>query len=68
MPGEPAPKAVLDLLSCDCKILCKLPSCSCLVKGLRCTDMCQLKDCTKQPEEQAQNLPMDDSADDCEDN
>ena len=27
----------------------KLPSCSCIVNGLKCTDMCRLQDCTNKP-------------------
>lgn len=46
MSGEPAPKAVLELLSCQCKKTCELPNCMCLSNGLRCTDMCKLQECT----------------------
>ena len=49
MGGQPAPQAVLELLSCQCSRSCKLPSCSCIVNGLRCTDMCRLQDCTNKP-------------------
>ena len=51
MSGEPAPKAVFELLSCQCKRVCQLPSCTCLANGLYWTDMCQLQECTNQPEE-----------------
>ena len=34
MTGEPAPKAVLELLSCQCNRLCQLPNCTCLANGL----------------------------------
>ena len=43
--GEPAPMAVLELLSCQCKRRCQLPSCTYLSNGLKCTDLCQLRDC-----------------------
>lgn len=49
MDGSPAPQAVLDLLSCKCSRSCRLPSCECLVNGLKCTDMCRLRDCDNQP-------------------
>ena len=51
MGGQPAPQAVLELLSCQCSRSCKLPSCSCIVNGLRCTDMCRLQDCTNKPDD-----------------
>ena len=40
MSGNPAPKAVLEFLSCKCTRSCMLPNCSCLENGLKCTDMC----------------------------
>ena len=51
MGDQPAPQAVLEVLSCQCSRSCKLPSCSCVVNGLKCTDMCRLQDCTKKPED-----------------
>lgn len=45
MSREPAPVAVLELLSCRCKRRCQLPNCTCLSNGLKCTDLCKLKDC-----------------------
>lgn len=51
MNGDPAPKSVLELLSCQCRRSCKLPSCSCLLNGLMCTDMCSLKDCSNRAED-----------------
>ena len=45
MSGEPAPMAVLELLSCQCKRRCQLPNCSCLSNGLQCTALCRLQDC-----------------------
>ena len=43
--GEPATKAVLELLSCQCNRLCQLPNCTCLANGLKCTAPCKLQDC-----------------------
>ena len=34
MNGQPAPQAVLDLLTCTFKTRCSLPKCTCLVSGL----------------------------------
>ena len=67
MSGEPAPKAVLELLSCQCKRVCQLPSCTCLANGLHCTDMCRLQECTNQPEEATEDLTADASDVKCED-
>ena len=61
MSGEPAPRAVLELRSCQCKRVCQLPSCTCLANGLHCTDMCQLQECRNQPEEATEDLTADDS-------
>ena len=47
MHGEPAPKAVLDLLSCKCKKACD-EKCECKINKLYCTDMCRLQDCSNQ--------------------
>ena len=60
-PKEPAPKAVLELLSCQCKRVRQLPSCTRLANGLHCTGMCRLEDCTNQPEEATEDLIAVDS-------
>ena len=49
MGDQPAPQAVLEVLSCQCSRSCKLPSCSCIVSGMKCTDMCRPQDCTNKP-------------------
>lgn len=46
--GQPAPQAILDLLTCNCSKKCVLPNCECLANGLKCTDMCRLSDCENQ--------------------
>ena len=48
MDGTPAPQAVLDLLTCRCSKKCVLPSCQCMINGLKCTDMCRLPNCENQ--------------------
>jgi hypothetical protein len=48
MDGQPAPKAVLDLLACNCSTSCKLNNCSCKKNGLKCTKMCKKKNCKNQ--------------------
>ena len=67
MGGSPAPEAVLDLLSCKCTRSCKAPSCVCISNGLKCTDMCRLRNCENQRQETetlAENDPCDDDDDD----
>ena len=52
MSGEPAPAALLEFLSCSCARSCKLPTCTCLTNGLKCTNMCRLRDCSNRGEEE----------------
>ena len=60
MSGQPAPTAILELLSCSCTRSCKLPNCSCLVNGLKCTDMCKLLDCENRQEDTIEEALTDD--------
>ena len=65
MSGEPAPKAVFELLSGKYKRVYQLPSCTCLANGLHCNDMCWLQECPNQPEEATEDLTAGDV--ECED-
>ena len=56
MTVQPAPDAVLELLACTCPKRCTIEDCVCLQNGLKCTDMCKVKDCDNQP-------PSDDTVD-----
>ena len=40
MQPQPAPSAVLELLSCGCSGNCSTRQCSCVRHGLTCTDLC----------------------------
>ena len=60
MRGSPAPDVVLQLLSCNCTLSCKLPECGCLSNGLRCTDMCKLQTCENQAREEEQVAELTD--------
>ena len=51
MSGEPAPMAVLELLSCQRKRRCQLSNCTCLSNGLQCTDLCRFQDCANRNED-----------------
>lgn len=61
MRGPPAPDAVLQLLSCKCVRSCKLPVCTCLSNGLKCTDMCKLQTCSNQASEEEPQAELTDS-------
>ena len=69
MDGKPTPDAVLELLACRCIRSCKLPSCVCLANGLKCTDICTLKECQNQVEddEEIDLYNSDDGTDDSDD-
>ena len=45
MDQEPAPKALMELVSCKCKTGCSGRRCSCHKVGLMCTDVCDCIDC-----------------------
>lgn len=65
MTGPPAPDVVLELLSCKCRRVCKLPQCGCLVNGLKCSEACYLKDCTNMYTDEDENVQQEqDSSDD----
>ena len=42
-------------------------SCSCIVNGLKCTDICRLQDCTNKPEDDNDAVSVDGDHDDAED-
>jgi len=68
----PAPLAVgpRELLFCKCVRACKLPDCTCLANGLKCTDLCKLKTCENQKldeEEPALDMDYSDESDDEDD-
>ena len=64
MSGDPAPTAMLELLSCSCTMSCQLSTCSCLANGLRCTDVCKLIDCENRFEESTEEFVSDNSDED----
>ena len=67
MSGEPAPVAVLELLSCQCKKSCQLPNCTCLSNGLLCTDLCGLVDCENRQEPTTEAVVDDEEEDEVDD-
>ena len=68
--GQPAPRAVLEILACTCPKICKLPKCVCMASGLKCTDMCKLSTCDNQrtsaesDDSSAKDEPSDNEDDD----
>ena len=42
---------ILDMLACNCTKKCALPRYVCMVNGLKCTDMCKLKNCDNQADD-----------------
>ena len=63
MNGPPSPEAVLNLLWCDCSRRCTVGDCTCLRNGLKCTDVCKVKDCDNSVQGE---LADDDDVDDNE--
>ncbi|XP_071849790.1 uncharacterized protein [Apostichopus japonicus] len=47
----PAPKAILELMSCKCRKDCSTNACQCRKNTLHCTDACACDKCTNQREE-----------------
>ena len=66
MSGESPPAVLLGFLFCSFARSCKLPSCTCLTKGFKCTDICSLRDCNNRAEEEEilDDERSDDDADD----
>ena len=60
----PAPKAVLELIKCNCKTECKTLPCGCRKNGLPCTNLCGCKDCENVPEFIPNYFLSDDDDDD----
>ena len=69
MKGPPAPMAVLELMSCQCRRKCQLPDCTCLAYKLKCTEMCRLQTCENQRQDDEDEVvaELDNSDDDNDD-
>ena len=53
-----------------CKKECVVDECTCMQHGMKCTDMCKLKECSNQSGEDDEDAPMfpnevDDTDDEC---
>ncbi|XP_072019897.1 uncharacterized protein [Amphiura filiformis] len=61
----PAPDSILEFVHCDCKkTKCIQGGCSCLEKGLPCTDLCKCVSCENTPQECLTNDGDDNDEDD----
>lgn len=49
----PAPRALLEFVSCSCRCQCKSGRCSCVANSLKCSDACKcsINDCSNKPTE-----------------
>jgi hypothetical protein len=65
MTGLPAPMAVIEMLACQCKETCDKSTCSCILSGMNCTDMCTLKACENRSPELDQEVAKSNEVDDC---
>ena len=63
MSGSPSPKAVIELLACTCRGVCRSNTCECILNGLKCSDLCRLADCSNQPDEMSFQSEEDDDDD-----
>src|SRR6218665_1918114 len=62
----PAPKAIIEMVSCHCKTYCSSARCSCRTNNLSCTDLCRCgSEC--QNDEDTQNKRETDDDDDDDD-
>ena len=49
--SQPAPQVTLDMLAGNCTKKFAKHRCVCMLNGLKCTDMCKLKDCDNQADD-----------------
>lgn len=64
LDGTPAPDSVLELLACSCSRSCHLPQCTCMINNMKCSELCKLRNCDNQPQDEDEDDPqmMDDVA------
>ena len=61
----PAPKAIVEMVRCQCKSDCSSARCSCRTKNLSCTDLCQCgSQCENDEDSQDVTYESDDDDDD----
>ena len=62
---EPAPAGLLESLSCSYARSCKLPACTCFLNGLKCINICSLRDFSNRADEK--EILDDECSDDVDD-
>lgn len=60
----PAPKAIIEMVSCRCKADCSSARCSCRTNNLSCTDLCQCGSECQNDEDTQNKCEADDDDDD----
>src|SRR6218665_428880 len=61
----PAPKAIIEMVSCHCKTDCSSARCSCRTNNLSCTDLCRCgSECQNDEDTQNKHETDDDNDDD----
>jgi hypothetical protein len=61
----PAPKAIIEMVSCQCKKDCSSHRCSCKMQRLTCTDLCQCSSaCENDEDTQKHQISDNDEEDD----
>ena len=63
----PAPKAIVELVRCQCKADCSSARCSCRTKNLTCTDLCQCGSQCQNDEDSQNNTHISDDEDEDDD-
>ncbi|KAL8561272.1 hypothetical protein ACOMHN_047127 [Nucella lapillus] len=64
----PAPKAIVEMVRCQCKADCSSARCSCRTKNLTCTDLCQCGSQCQNDEDSQNNAHLSDDEDEDDDN
>ncbi|KAG0724746.1 hypothetical protein GWK47_039977 [Chionoecetes opilio] len=58
-----APETIMELLACNCSKTCRLPKCTCVINGLKCSELCKLSPCENQPDDEEEETPTVDEDD-----
>lgn len=64
MQGLPAPQAIIEMISCECKKHCIKDRCPCIVNNLKCTQLCKLTTCDNQQNEEEEDQTVMSISDD----
>ena len=59
-----APESIMELLACNFSKTCSLPKYTCVINGMKCSDLCRLSTCENQPNDEEDENPADIRVDD----